>query len=71
LNELPHSLAPKLLLLHGLKDRIISWRSSLNIWKHFQKNSSSNNSRVNAYFFRYAGHGEVSFLGDSIVNNVL
>jgi len=69
LDELPYDLAPKLLLLHGLKDKIISWQSSLNIWKHFQKNMGDN-SRVNAYFFHYAGHGEVPFFGDALANNI-
>ncbi len=61
---MPPSLRVNLLLLHGMNDRAINWKSSYNIWEQSKK------KKINAYFFREADHGEVPFMGDALPGNI-
>lgn len=64
---LPKKLKVKLLLLHGLQDTVISWKSSFNVWERLRQ---ENKGMVNLYLFDYADHGEVPFFGDFLPNSV-
>lgn len=66
---LPNKLKVKLLLLHGLGDTVISWKSSRNIWQKLSQ-EPANNGMVNLYLFDYADHGEVPFFGDFSPGNL-
>lgn len=70
LDALPAVLPVKLLLIHGLKDSIIHWKSSLNIFNKLKKNEL-NKKKVNLYFCRHADHGEIPFLGDFLPQSLL
>lgn len=67
--NLPYLLSPKLLLLHGTNDNVISWRASWNIYRRLCRNII-NREKVNAYFFLEAEHGDVPIIGDALTGKL-